>query len=150
MKERRDKELARSNNTLQTWVRIRNLIDRNITRSPDERLSDALEKEFKPKDVYLTSYPRDKKIACIKLIREILGLGLKDAKDLSESIPNALLSQNVDAAHRDALFVMFEEIGATIEAREIGKHPIADLVEIPQSDDWVQRCGYDPYNPNVG
>jgi large subunit ribosomal protein L7/L12 len=41
-------------------------------------------------DVILESVPDDKKIAVLKVVRGITGLGLKEAKDLVESAPKAL------------------------------------------------------------
>jgi len=40
--------------------------------------------------VTLTDAPADKKIGIIKVVREITGLGLKEAKDLVESTPKEL------------------------------------------------------------
>jgi large subunit ribosomal protein L7/L12 len=40
--------------------------------------------------VVLTEAPADKKIGIIKVVREITGLGLKEAKELSESTPKEL------------------------------------------------------------
>src|SRR6185312_14308115 len=37
--------------------------------------------------VILKEYPADKKVTVIKVIREITGLGLKEAKDLVEGVP---------------------------------------------------------------
>jgi large subunit ribosomal protein L7/L12 len=41
-------------------------------------------------DVILEEYPADKKIAILKQVRELTGLGLKEAKDLVESTPKAV------------------------------------------------------------
>jgi large subunit ribosomal protein L7/L12 len=41
-------------------------------------------------DVVLESVPADKKIAVLKIVREITGLGLKEAKDLVEAAPKAI------------------------------------------------------------
>jgi len=41
-------------------------------------------------DVILTEVPADKKIAVLKAVRELTGLGLKEAKDLVESTPKAV------------------------------------------------------------
>ena len=41
-------------------------------------------------DVVLTEVPADKKIAVLKIVREITGLGLKEAKDLVESTPKPI------------------------------------------------------------
>lgn len=38
-------------------------------------------------DVILESVPADKKIAVLKVVRELTGLGLKEAKDLVEAAP---------------------------------------------------------------
>jgi large subunit ribosomal protein L7/L12 len=41
-------------------------------------------------DLVLDEVPADKKIAVLKIVREITGLGLKDAKDLVESAPKTV------------------------------------------------------------
>jgi large subunit ribosomal protein L7/L12 len=55
----------------------------------------------------LESVPADKKIAVLKVVREITGLGLKEAKDLVESTPKPLK----DAVAKDAA----EEIKKKVE-----------------------------------
>ena len=40
--------------------------------------------------VTLKEYPADKKVNVIKVIREITGLGLKEAKDLVEGVPSTV------------------------------------------------------------
>ncbi len=41
-------------------------------------------------DVVLEEVPSDKKIAILKVVREITGLGLKDAKEMVEAAPKAV------------------------------------------------------------
>ncbi|TVP63561.1 MAG: 50S ribosomal protein L7/L12 [Nodularia sp. (in: Bacteria)] len=41
-------------------------------------------------DVLLDSVPADKKIAVLKIVRELTGLGLKEAKDMVEAAPKAI------------------------------------------------------------
>jgi len=41
-------------------------------------------------DAILEAVPADKKIAVLKIVREITGLGLKEAKDLVEAAPKAV------------------------------------------------------------
>ncbi|CAD5930134.1 50S ribosomal protein L7/L12 [Planktothrix agardhii 1806] len=41
-------------------------------------------------DVILEEFPADKKIAVLKVVRELTGLGLKEAKDLVEAAPKAV------------------------------------------------------------
>ena len=53
------------------------------------------------------------KIAVIKLVREITGLGLKEAKDLADN--GGAVKENVAKEEAEALKAQFEEAGATIE-----------------------------------
>ncbi len=65
--------------------------------------------------VVLSSYG-DKKIRVIKEVREITGLGLKEAKDLVEAAPKAI-KENVSKEEADATKKKLEEAGATIEIK---------------------------------
>ena len=47
--------------------------------------------------VTLKEYPADKKVTVIKVVRELTGLGLKEAKDLVEGAP-ALVKEGVNKA----------------------------------------------------
>jgi large subunit ribosomal protein L7/L12 len=53
-------------------------------------------------DVILESVPADKKIAVLKIVREITGLGLKEAKDLVEAAPKAVKEAIAKDAAEDA------------------------------------------------
>jgi large subunit ribosomal protein L7/L12 len=63
--------------------------------------------------VTLTEYPADKKVTVIKVVREITGLGLKEAKDLVEGVP-ALVKDAVAKADVDAIKKKLEEAGAKV------------------------------------
>jgi large subunit ribosomal protein L7/L12 len=58
--------------------------------------------------VTLKEYPADKKVTVIKVIREITGLGLKEAKDLVEGVPS-LVKEGVNKADSDAMKKKLEE-----------------------------------------
>jgi large subunit ribosomal protein L7/L12 len=58
----------------------------------------------------------DKKIEVIKAVREITGLGLKEAKDLVEGAPSPL-KQGVSKADADAMKKKLEEAGAKVELK---------------------------------
>jgi len=60
-------------------------------------------------DVVLTDFA-DKKIQVIKAIREITGLGLKEAKDLVEGIPKAV-KEGVEKKEAEAIKKKIEEAG---------------------------------------
>ena len=66
-------------------------------------------------DVVLASFG-DKKVAVIKAVRTITGLGLKEAKDLVESAP-APIKEGVPKAEADDLKKQLEEAGASVELK---------------------------------
>ncbi len=66
-------------------------------------------------DVILSS-AGDKKVNVIKAVRELTGLGLKEAKDLVESAPKAV-KEAVSKADADAAKSKLEEAGAIVEVK---------------------------------
>jgi len=67
-------------------------------------------------DAVLTEVPADKKIAILKIVREITGLGLKEAKDLVEAAPKAI-KEGVSKADAEAIKKQIEEIGGKVEIK---------------------------------
>jgi large subunit ribosomal protein L7/L12 len=65
--------------------------------------------------VMLTSFGSSK-VPVIKAIREITGLGLKEAKDLVEGAPTAV-REGVEAAEAEELKKKLEDAGATVEVK---------------------------------
>ena len=63
-------------------------------------------------DVELTSFG-EKKMEVIKTAKNVLGLGLKDAKDLVESAPK-VIKEGVSKEEAEELKAKFEEAGAEI------------------------------------
>ena len=66
--------------------------------------------------VTLQEYPADKKVGVIKVVRELTGLGLKEAKDLVEGVP-ALVKEGVAKADVDAMKKKLEEAGAKVAVK---------------------------------
>ena len=66
-------------------------------------------------DVMLTSFG-EKKVAVIKAVRTITGLGLKEAKDLVESAP-AAIKEGASKAEADDILKQLEEAGASVELK---------------------------------
>jgi large subunit ribosomal protein L7/L12 len=58
----------------------------------------------------------DKKIQVIKVVRAITGLGLKEAKDLVESVP-ASVKEGVTKDEADQMKTKLEEVGAIIDIK---------------------------------
>lgn len=63
-------------------------------------------------DVVLESFG-EKKLDVIKAVKEALGLGLKDAKDLVEAAPKAI-KEGAPKEEAEALKAKLEEVGATV------------------------------------
>lgn len=57
------------------------------------------------------------KINVIKIVRETTGLGLKEAKDLVESAPKAVIKEGMSKADAEALIAKLKEAGATGEMK---------------------------------
>ncbi|HRY62602.1 MAG TPA: 50S ribosomal protein L7/L12 [Candidatus Paceibacterota bacterium] len=55
----------------------------------------------------------DNKIGVIKVVKEVLGLGLKEAKDLVDKAP-AMLKEGMDKAAADALKKQIEDAGGKV------------------------------------
>jgi len=66
-------------------------------------------------DVVMTSFGAQK-VPVIKVVREITGLGLKEAKDLVEGTP-ANVKEGVPRDEADAVVKKLEAAGATVEVK---------------------------------
>jgi len=63
----------------------------------------------------MTSFGENK-VGVIKVIREITGLGLKEAKDLVEGVPSTV-KEDAPKADADAMKKKLEEAGAKVEIK---------------------------------
>ena len=55
------------------------------------------------------------KVGVIKVVKEITGLGLKEAKDIVDS--NGVVKENIPTAEADEIKTKLEEAGATVEVK---------------------------------
>ena len=58
----------------------------------------------------------DKKIQVIKVVRELTGLGLKEAKDVVDSAPSNV-KEGATQEEADEMKAKLEEVGATVELK---------------------------------
>ena len=58
----------------------------------------------------------EKKIQVIKVVRELTGLGLKEAKDLVDGVPNPV-KEAISKAEAEEMQKKLEEVGATVEIK---------------------------------
>ncbi len=75
----------------------------------------AAEEEKTEFDVILASFGA-KKLDVIKVVREITGLGLKDAKDLVEGAPKAI-KEGASKEEAESIKTKLTEAGATVEIK---------------------------------
>jgi large subunit ribosomal protein L7/L12 len=75
----------------------------------------AAEEEQSAFDVVLTE-AGGQKIQVIKVVRAVTGLGLKEAKDLVDSAPNAV-KEDLAKEEADTIKGQLEEAGATVELK---------------------------------
>jgi large subunit ribosomal protein L7/L12 len=66
-------------------------------------------------DVVMTSFGANK-VSVIKVVRELTGLGLKEAKDLVEGAP-ATVKEGVSKDDADSMKTKLTEAGATVEIK---------------------------------
>ncbi len=76
---------------------------------------EAVEEAQTEFDVVLTSFGSSK-VPVIKAVREITGLGLKEAKDLVESAPTNV-KEGIEQGEADELKKKLEEVGASVEIK---------------------------------
>ncbi len=68
-----------------------------------------------PKNVELKT-AGDQKIQVIKVVKEVLGLGLKEAKDMVDGAP-VMIKEGLKTEEAEELKKKFEEAGATVEVK---------------------------------
>jgi len=86
-----------------------------MAAGPAEGAAGATAEEKTEFDVIITA-AGDKKIAVIKEVRAITGLGLKDAKALVDEVPKAV-KEGVPKEEADKIRSQLEEAGAQVEVK---------------------------------
>ena len=67
-------------------------------------------------DVVLEEVPSDKKIAILKVVRSLTGLGLKEAKDMVESAPKSI-KEGVGKDEAEEVKKKLEDAGAKVSVK---------------------------------
>ena len=83
-----------------------------------KELVDAMKEEFGVDPSAVTVSIADAgaaKVAVIKVVKEITGLGLKEAKDIVDA--NGVVKENIPTAEADEIKAKLEEAGATVEVK---------------------------------
>ncbi len=86
-----------------------------VAAAPQAAGAESAAEEKTSFDVILQS-PGDKKIQVIKVVRQITGLGLKEAKELVDSAPKAV-KEGVTKEEAEKIKKDLEEAGASVEVK---------------------------------
>ena len=87
-----------------------------VAAAPAAAAAAPAEEEASEVNVILASVPADKKIAVLKEVRAITGLGLKEAKDLVDGAPKAV-KEGVKKEDAAAIKKQLEDAGSTVEIK---------------------------------
>ena len=80
-------------------------------------------------DVILKS-AGDAKLNVIKTVKDLLGLGLKEAKELVDKAPGATLKEKVSKAEAEQIKSTLEEAGAEVEVKELRFSPRWERIQV--------------------
>lgn len=83
-----------------------------VAAAPAAGAAEAAQEEKTEFDVVLESFG-DKKLQVIKVVRELTGLGLKEAKELVEAAPKAI-KEGADKEEAESLKAKLEEAGGKV------------------------------------
>ncbi|MGB4213261.1 MAG: 50S ribosomal protein L7/L12 [Dethiobacteria bacterium] len=86
-----------------------------VVAAPAGAPAEAAEEEKDEFDVILTG-PGEKKIQVIKIVREITGLGLKEAKELVDSAPKPV-KEKIGKEEAESIKAKIEEAGGSVELK---------------------------------
>ncbi|TVP86690.1 MAG: 50S ribosomal protein L7/L12 [Acholeplasmataceae bacterium] len=86
-----------------------------VAAAPAAGAAAAAEEEQTEFDVILKTFGTNK-IAVIKIVREVTGLGLADAKALTET-PDAVIKEKIKKDEAEALKTQLSDAGATVEVK---------------------------------
>nr|YP_010952056.1 50S ribosomal protein L12 [Laurencia obtusa]WMP12350.1 50S ribosomal protein L12 [Laurencia verruciformis]WMP12995.1 50S ribosomal protein L12 [Laurencia obtusa] len=85
-----------------------------VVMPPDSDSSSSKEEEEKTEfDVILEDVPAPKKITILKVVRSLTSLGLKEAKELVESVPKPI-KESTSKEDAEEIKAKLEEVGAKV------------------------------------
>ena len=90
---------------------------------------DAAAAEQTEFDVILKS-AGDAKLNVIKAVKDLLSLGLKEAKDLADKAPNATLKEKVSKAEAEQVKAQLEEAGGEVEVKQTYPIPLTGKTQV--------------------
>ena len=86
-----------------------------VAAAPGAGAAEA-EEEKTEFDVVLKEVPKDKRVAVIKTVKSLLGLGLKEAKEMIEGLPKTI-KEAIPKDEANEVKKQLEEAGAVVEVK---------------------------------
>lgn len=109
-------ELSKLVNTLEERLGVSAAAPVAVAAAPAAAAAAAPAEEKTEFDVILAGFDAAKKVAIIKEVRAITGLGLKEAKDLVEGAPKAV-KEGAPKEEADKIKAQLEAAGAKVEVK---------------------------------
>lgn len=109
-------ELAELSKSLQDKFGVTAAVPVAQTAAPAGAAEAAAPAEEKTEFTAILSAIGDKKIQVIKVVRELTGLGLREAKDLVDGAPNPV-KEDVPKEEAEKVKAKLSEVGATVEIK---------------------------------
>lgn len=95
-------------------------VDTSVSSAPVAAVAVAAPEEAEEAkdefDITLTEVPADKKIAVLKIVRNLTGLGLKESKEIVDNVPK-LLKEGATKAEIDDMTKELEGAGAKVSVK---------------------------------
>jgi len=106
--------------TLQEAADLANMLEKEwgVTASAGvvAPVADATAESKSTASVMITGFADGKKIAVLKKVKEILGLGLLEAKNFVEDLPKAV-KEDIDKSEAEEMKKALEDAGATVQLK---------------------------------
>lgn len=109
-------ELSKLVKTLEERLGVSAAAPVAVAAAPAAAAAAAPAEEKTEFDVILAGFDAAKKVAIIKEVRAITGLGLKEAKEVVDGAPSNV-KENVEKAEADEIKAKLEEVGAVVELK---------------------------------
>ncbi|MGL4388416.1 MAG: 50S ribosomal protein L7/L12 [Brevinema sp.] len=103
-------------NDLRKKIEVEFDVQATVAAAPAAGGSGAAEEEASTVSVFVKD-PGASKIEVIKVIREITGLGLKEAKEMAESAGATALKEGLEKAEADQIAEKLKAAGAIVEIK---------------------------------
>jgi large subunit ribosomal protein L7/L12 len=91
-------------------------VDTSVSVAAAAPVVEAAVEEKDEFDVTLTTVPADKKIAILKIVRNLTGLGLKEAKEVVDNVPK-VVKEGATKDESQNIKKELEAAGATVEIK---------------------------------